>query len=584
LLSIKSLWRRYSLLYIFSIIYIAYIVLVGGDVLKVYRFFLPVIPVIYFLFIISVNHLLSSLRRFSKLKIALTLSAALAFAVPSFLLSEDQVKTYRALEKGLVDKMQFTGAMLRKHMGSDFSVAASTIGVLGYELQGNRVIDILGLTDNFIARNPEIITGLRTTWKERRFNSRYLLAQQPNFVIFSTNDKPSAPAELALMLHSEFRRNYSPTAFPRDAKGKWSIIFMRHGKIEMNRDIAFENVRFVNAFKEGYNLKSLGDYKDAIAPFETAARDLKEEYPLLLTNIGECLYMQKYIDSAQWYFYRALKLDPFDWHARLTLIHIAEARGDTIGAREQINALMRVAPWILDYSYINESPDNIQPTNYVSLNLDTSNNSVIEEIRPTTVNEKGELLSFARRDSLMQLNELAAKFIESGNKVDAWNCLSQSLAVDSSDLMTYHYLIAYHKRFGASDDLKKTADLMAIRFSRSARGQMDAGMLFMELGDTERGSACLERAYNLDSNDVFVVVNCGVYGLRQGDYREAVRLLNRAVIMSPDYFNANFNLGLAYGALRDGSSAEKYLIRAQKLAATPAESSQVAGILKRLRP
>jgi len=187
-----------------------------------------------------------------------------------------------------------------------------------------------------------------------------------------------------------------------------------------------------------------------------------------------------------------------------------------------------------------------------------------------------------KADSTLILNKLSEEYYKTGDWNNALRYINLSLETDSLNALTYQYLIKYYRRMGASDDLKKTADLMAIRFSRSARGQMDAGMLFMELGDTEHGSACLERAYNLDSNDVFVVVNCGVYGLRQGDYREAVRLLNRAVIMSPDYFNANFNLGLAYGATHDGANAAKYLSRAQKLAATPAESLQVAGILKLL--
>lgn len=44
LLAIMRLWQRFSLLYLYIFIYTAYIIWVGGDVLYVYRFFVPVVP------------------------------------------------------------------------------------------------------------------------------------------------------------------------------------------------------------------------------------------------------------------------------------------------------------------------------------------------------------------------------------------------------------------------------------------------------------------------------------------------------------------------------------------------------------
>jgi hypothetical protein len=351
ILAVKRLWRRYSLLYLYVACYLAYIIVIGGDVLKVYRFLIPVVPIIYFLFAISLDEILSFLpeqynrRRFWRPSIMVI--SVIFIGVASFLLSQNHIRTYRNLESGLTEKMQFISKMLQKYMGPNFSVAASTIGVLGYELRGHKVIDMLGLTDRYIAKNPEIIEGLKSTWRERRFNSRYLLQQEPDYIIFSTNDKPSAPAELALFLHSEFRNNYSPTGFLRDRqKDRWAFFYKRWGDIDIEKDIYRSDISFINNFKSGYDYRTARDYKNAVRAFEVSRENLGANYPLLLFNIGECLYRQKLYDSSLWYFHQAIKLDPYNWHARHFLSKISLIYGDTLAALRQRDTILSFSPWI----------------------------------------------------------------------------------------------------------------------------------------------------------------------------------------------------------------------------------------------
>lgn len=349
LISLPKLWSKYSLLYLFVGIYLAYIVWVGGDVLKVYRFFIPILPVLYFLFAISVSSLISMLIVKLRNKLfwgpILTMSFAAAFALLSFALARQHIDTFWNGEKLLIDKMQFTGIMLKKYMGPNFSVAASTIGALGYELMGHRVIDMLGLTDSYIARNPEIIEGLSTTWKERRFNSRYLLEQQPDFIIFSTNFKPSAPAERALMLHSEFRNKYSPSGFPCPGSTDWAIFYRRKGSINISRDRVQADITFVNQINEGYGQLSKGNLSASYNAFEAARRNLKEEYTLIYSGMGEVLFWQKMLDSAKIIMLQTIKFDPEDWPARITLAAIARARGDSAAMYDQIEIIRQIAPW-----------------------------------------------------------------------------------------------------------------------------------------------------------------------------------------------------------------------------------------------
>ncbi len=349
-LAVKRLWREFSLLYLYILIYVMYIIWVGGDVLKVYRFLVPVVPVLYFLFVVSLWELINSVSVL-KLKTALKIPAfifiCLIVSSGSYFLSYDYIKSYLRLENMLTDKMQFTAGMLKKYMGPDFSVATSTIGMLGYELPGHRVIDLLGLTDNYIARNPEQIKGLTSTWNERRFNSRYILEQRPDFIIFSTNDKPSAPAELALLLHSEFRRCYSPISFPRDTMGRWSLLYKRWKSVNMGLDRVCGDVNFALDFRDGLDYRSTGQYTKSLNSFRSAGMILQEDYPYLICALGEIYYRILDYDKASKCLDYALKIEPYGWHRRL-LAFMAREKGDTAEANYQWREIMKYSPWTFD--------------------------------------------------------------------------------------------------------------------------------------------------------------------------------------------------------------------------------------------
>lgn len=354
LLALKRLWERYSLLYIFVGVYLAYIIWVGGDVLKVYRFFVPIIPILYFLFILGLYETFRSFKMKDRASVYLTWFVALGFGLGSLLLSKSHVDTYWYAERAIVDKMEFNSDMLKKHMGDDFSIAASTIGMLGYNLMGHRVIDMLGLTDSYIARNPEKIEGIESTWKERRFNNTYLLSQQPDFILFSTGYKPSAPAERALLMHSEFRRKYSPTGFLR--ANQYKVVYMRHDSVDISKDVIDKSPDFVNALNLAYNHLVRARYRESISEFRKAWDHLGDDYPILYYTIGDAYLRDNVRDSAKVYLDRALALDPNCWEARLRLWMMARDQGDTATIAYHYKILQERSPWIFDYSHQNDLP------------------------------------------------------------------------------------------------------------------------------------------------------------------------------------------------------------------------------------
>jgi len=176
-----------------------------------------------------------------------------------------------------------------------------------------------------------------------------------------------------------------------------------------------------------------------------------------------------------------------------------------------------------------------------------------------------------KSDSTLILNKLGDYYITENKPDEAKRYLNLSLATDPYNILTYHHLINYHRSFGTKDNLLEIADTMSTRFPSSAKAQMDAGVLFMQLNQNERGRACLKKAYMLDSNDVFVIVNYANLFMHDKNYPTSVRLLKRAVAINPDYFKANYNLALAYIGINAISEAQLYLKHATQLATTQRE-------------
>jgi len=243
----------------------------------------------------------------------------------SCLQTYDYLRVSAKNELGLIKSMHFIGYMLKKHIGNDFSVATSTIGMLGYQLIGHRVIDVLGLTDAYIAKNPEKIEGIESSWKERRYNSYYLLKQQPDFIVFSTGYKPSAPAERALMMHSEFRRKYAPTGFVY--RNVTYVIWKKVANVDLSKDVIYHDPQFVNKIVDALNNLYLANSPNR------ALMDFRESY------------------SAAIYARKALQIDSTYWLGHVNMMTRALSIGDTITARLHLEVLKRHHPWLFDFSY-----------------------------------------------------------------------------------------------------------------------------------------------------------------------------------------------------------------------------------------
>jgi len=347
----KKLNGRMRSVLIFTLCYSAYIVLIGGDVLKVHRFFLPVVGVSAILVVYSIR-LLTEIQS-PQNRLLMILIAPLPLLSMTYLLPKDYVYLYHNRELGLVNSMQTLAREIKSTDSTNFSVALTTIGAFSYELVGHTVIDMLGLTDTMVARHPEPpIKGFETTWREQNFNASYVLRREPNYIVFSTGAKPSAPAEQALLLFSQFLESYKSLYWyqPNPAFRSGGTLCVAFKKVrELKGEIEPKYPPdFVRLFKKGYEFRSAGRNEKAIGAFDSAiAVSLAPVYCDLLFQkaLSHSVLHQK--DTAETLLNLILMQDSMVFVAhRLCYFH-AVIDGNSAKAQLHKEWILRIAPWYL---------------------------------------------------------------------------------------------------------------------------------------------------------------------------------------------------------------------------------------------
>ncbi len=355
LLVLVLLFRRVSshgrALWLFMIGYSLYVVAIGGDVLKVHRFFLPVIGVSAVLIVLAIDTLVKGLvRRTQRMVVVLAWAALIALTV---YLPYSTVKSFNYNERAFTTRLSFLAQQMKASDTTQFSVAIPTIGIFGYELLGHDVIDMLGLTDSTVARHSDpVIPEMETTWKEKRHNSVYLLNRAPDYIVFSTGAKPSAPAEKALMLYPQFLESYRLIAWfyqnsTFNARGSLAAAFKKMhpviGEIRPTYPVAF-----VEDYKRGQDATVAGDLKSAAHWLGQSldAIGTRWPWPELLWSLGYATITQRDLKGLD-YMNRAVALDSmaFGPHQNLYLYEVMA--GNTAKAAIHRTYVERLAPWYL---------------------------------------------------------------------------------------------------------------------------------------------------------------------------------------------------------------------------------------------
>lgn len=348
-------WRRLNhparSVWIFAIGYAVYVVLIGGDVLMVHRFFLPVLAPLAIAMTLTVYLLTDRLK--PAWQAAVLVVSTLAVISAGILLPHDYIYGYAAREKSLTRKMGFFAARLKEIGRGNFTLASSTIGRLGYDLTDHRMIDLLGLTDSTVALHPEPLPiGMESSWRERSFNSAYILQQAPDYIVFSTGLKPSAPAERALLRYDQFLNCYRGATWyyqPTDEPPESPLVTLFRKMREPQPPFQpIYPIDFVNQYVAGCNVMSEHDYVGAARHFEAAlALGGDPPYVYLLYRMAINSFLLKRDDEGESLQNRILEIDSA----------VAEVQADlyvyeyTVGHREKAAVhrrwLVSLSPWLI---------------------------------------------------------------------------------------------------------------------------------------------------------------------------------------------------------------------------------------------
>ncbi len=345
--SLRILPRRWRAIPAIWLVYTAYIVFVGGDVLKAHRFFVPGTVLLAVSVLVSLGWVFN---RFIGGRMApwVTTAAGLAMAAWTMLGPADSLARIRDMELALVSKMSEVSRNLTEVDKSNFSLAVSTIGKMSFDLLGHRVIDMLGLTDSTIARHPESVPGNVSTWRERNFNASYLLSQDPDYILFSTGHKPSAPAERALLLHKKYRRNYYTILFAPKGGSKMLAISKRKG-VYTGPDEVWPTIQLAHDVNDALNLMINDKSKESFDRFYAIQRNGPGDFPLPYMFMADVLRKQGANDLALDYADSALAIDSFAVMAWWEKATVYNAKHDTAQLQGVARHLSRLAPWLIGF-------------------------------------------------------------------------------------------------------------------------------------------------------------------------------------------------------------------------------------------
>jgi tetratricopeptide (TPR) repeat protein len=218
---------------------------------------------------------------------------------------------------------------------------------------------MLGLTNKYIAHHPspvKTISDYNSGWKERNYNSKYVLSQKPDYIIFSTGEKPSSYAERALFTKPKFFKCYyvypilvDSTGMPRNVYKRYSQenITLRENMDQKNKDYSPSFVNLYNSFLNKINHQ---EYRNNFEDIKFLFNELIKHSP---SYFGEpyrfmaTLYYNKGNDiEAMKYLNKCLEVDPLNLYARMIKYQISKNEHLRTIAKQQINFLKNYFPGV----------------------------------------------------------------------------------------------------------------------------------------------------------------------------------------------------------------------------------------------
>ena len=239
--------RRGGALYVLALVlaWFAYIVYIGGDSLVRFRFFAPLLPLMYALVAASAGAILQQVR-LERPPPQFVRWAGLAMAGGAlllFTLHASSIDVVLPLEREAVFQRARVGLWLRDNAPADTVIAVIPAGAIPYESRLD-TIDMLGINDEHIAHR-DLNLGLWGAGHEK-YDSLYVLDREPDIIII--NDTLSAnpwrredyvgltsaliPARNDMLRQDRLWEEYEPRSAPV-GEGLWVNLLVRRDASEL---------------------------------------------------------------------------------------------------------------------------------------------------------------------------------------------------------------------------------------------------------------------------------------------------------------------------------------------------------------
>ncbi|MFL5806816.1 MAG: hypothetical protein ACJ8CR_34450, partial [Roseiflexaceae bacterium] len=212
---------RWSLLWLLVVVYTLYIVVVGGDHFPLYRFFVPILPLVALLAALALGRLGEALPRPAAAPaLALLVVAAIGWQAPQ--LYESRTLNASAgvwTENTVVEKNREIGLWLRANTAPDTLIATGIAGALPFYAE-RPVLDMLGLNDLHIAHLAVPTIGQGVAGSEKT-DSDYILRRRPSYIPYSSAG--------ALLEDPQFLELYD-RGIVHGPEGRWVRLYKWHGR------------------------------------------------------------------------------------------------------------------------------------------------------------------------------------------------------------------------------------------------------------------------------------------------------------------------------------------------------------------
>lgn len=352
----NGLRNRIGFLSILVLLFIFSITLIGGDVLPLHRLYLPVLPLIYILFVASIIYHIHSKKLITPILIVFIVTLGY------FNLSNERttLDDIHATEIGLVQKMTVYGDWVKERQIDEhrpMKVALSTIGAFSF-YSNAKIIDLLGLTNEYIAHNPQEMKGISEPatrkWIERTYNTNYVLDQKPDYIIFPAGAKPSAFPEAALFVTPEFKKLYYPQLIYADNQRELLTIFTLRESLEnpfiptiereCRHNSVIDYITATNLFLKFSKTRDRSLLPKIIESADNALNKCLLNKDRVLTLKGMAYYFANEFEKSKQPFNEAIKSDSLNSHAHFHLVNIYHKENDKTNASKHVKFLKTISP------------------------------------------------------------------------------------------------------------------------------------------------------------------------------------------------------------------------------------------------